>query len=146
MPPPTPPSCEFSSPLHALQLSEATREWEANRPSLAAAKLPAYQKIIDNAVEFGKQKSSDPEEQAENAMDRLLVGFGVEILKIIPGRVSTEVDARFSFDKRATIAKAKQIIALYKDQGIEKDRVLIKIASTWEGIQAAKQLEEEGIQ
>ena len=68
--------------------------------SLAAAKLPAYQKLIDTAVEFGKSKSSDLEEQAENAMDRLLVAFGVEILSIVPGRVSTEVDAAFSFDKR----------------------------------------------
>jgi len=112
---------------------------------LAAAKLPAYQKLIDVSVEFGKSKSSNPEEQAENAMDRLLVAFGCEILKIIPGRVSTEVDAAFSFDKQATINKAHQIIDLYKEQGIDKERVLIKIGSTWEGIQAAKELEEEGI-
>jgi len=112
---------------------------------LAAAKLPAYQKLIDAAVEFGKGKSSDLEEQSENAMDRLLVEFGKEILKIIPGRVSTEVDARFSFDTKATLAKAHQLIDLYKEQGVDKDRVLIKIASTWEGIQAAQQLEKEGI-
>lgn len=79
-------------------------------------------------------------------MDRLLVEFGTEILKIIPGRVSTEVDAKFSFDTQATINKAHQIIALYKEQGIDKERVLIKIASTYEGILAAKQLESEGIQ
>jgi len=107
--------------------------------------LPAYQKLIDAAVKFGKEKGGNLEEQSENAMDRLLVEFGSEILKIIPGRVSTEVDARFSFDTRATIAKAHQIISLYKEQGISKDRVLIKIASTWEGIQAAQQLEKEGI-
>lgn len=112
---------------------------------LAAAKLPAYQKLIDTAVEFGKKKGGSVDEQAENAMDRLLVEFGTEILKIVPGRVSTEVDAAFSFDKQATINKAKQIIALYKEQGVDKDRVLIKIGSTWEGIQAAKELEEEGI-
>ncbi|ORZ10072.1 YGR043C-like protein [Lobosporangium transversale] len=79
-------------------------------------------------------------------MDKLLVNFGVEILKIVPGRVSTEVSARLSFDKEATIAKAKKIIGLYKDAGIDKDRILIKIASTWEGIQAARHLESvEGI-
>ncbi|GFZ43732.1 transaldolase [Saitozyma sp. JCM 24511] len=108
---------------------------------LAAAKLPAYQKLIDAAVAFGKSKSSNLEEQAENAMDRLLVEFGTEILKIVPGRVSTEVDAAFSFDAEATKAKARQIIALYKEQGIDKDR----IGSTWEGIQAARALEKEGI-
>ncbi|RSH90540.1 sedoheptulose-7-phosphate:D-glyceraldehyde-3- phosphate transaldolase [Saitozyma podzolica] len=108
---------------------------------LAAAKLPAYQKLIDAAVAFGKSKSSNLEEQAENAMDRLLVEFGTEILKIVPGRVSTEVDAAFSFDAEATKAKARQIIALYKEQGIDKNR----IGSTWEGIQAARALEKEGI-
>jgi len=112
---------------------------------LAAAKLPAYSKLIDEAVAFGKEKGGDLAQQSENAMDRLLVGFGCEILKIIPGRVSTEVDATFSFDTKGTMAKARQIIDLYKENGIPKDRVLIKIASTWEGIQAAKQLEEEGI-
>ncbi|KAL7419969.1 Transaldolase [Cryptotrichosporon argae] len=112
---------------------------------LAAAKLPAYAHLIDAAVKFGKEKGGDLEVQSENALDRLLVEFGKEILKVIPGRVSTEVDAKFSFDTRATIAKAHQIISLYESLGISKDRVLIKIASTWEGIQAAKQLEEEGI-
>lgn len=76
-------------------------------------------------------------------MDRLLVEFGKEILALIPGRVSTEVDARFSFDKAATKAKAKHLIELYKELGIEKDRILIKIASTWEGIQAARELERD---
>ncbi|ORY31991.1 hypothetical protein BCR39DRAFT_570364 [Naematelia encephala] len=134
-------SGDFES-IGAYQPQDAT-----TNPSLilAAAKLPNYKKIIDTAVEFGKSKSSDLEEQAENALDRILVGFGAEILKIIPGRVSTEVDAKFSFDTKGTIAKAHQIISLYKDLGISKDRVLIKIASTYEGIQAAKLLEEEGI-
>jgi transaldolase len=79
------------------------------------------------------------------ALDKLAVNFGIEILKIIPGRVSTEIDARLSFDTEATTKKAREIIALYKAAGIDKDRVLIKVASTWEGIQAAKQLETEGI-
>jgi len=84
-------------------------------------------------------------EQTLVALDKLAVNFGVEILKIVPGRVSTEVDARLSFDTEANIKKAKELIALYKDAGIEKERILIKIASTWEGIQAAKELEKEGI-
>ncbi|WWC85629.1 transaldolase [Kwoniella dendrophila CBS 6074] len=112
---------------------------------LAATKLEKYAKLIDPAVEYAKKKGGELEVQAENALDRLLVEFGSEILKIIPGRVSTEVDAKFSFDTQATINKAHQIIDLYKEQGINKDRVLIKIASTYEGIQAAKKLEQEGI-
>ncbi|WVN90105.1 transaldolase [Cryptococcus depauperatus CBS 7841] len=112
---------------------------------LAAVKLPAYAKLIGPAVEYAKSKGGNLEVQAENAMDRLLVEFGSEILKLIPGRVSTEVDAKFSFDTKATINKAHQIIALYEERGISKDRVLIKIASTYEGILAAKQLESEGI-
>ena len=89
---------------------------------------------------------SDAAAQGENAMDRLLVAFGTEILKIVPGRVSTEVDAKLSFDKAATKAKAKHLIALYESIGVKRERVLIKIASTWEGIKAAQELEaEEGI-
>lgn len=108
---------------------------------LAATQKAEYAKLIDVAVAYGKKHGSTPQEQADEALDRLLVEFGKEILKIIPGRVSTEVDARLSFDKEATIAKAKKIIALYESEGISKDRVLIKIASTWEGIQAARELE-----
>lgn len=110
---------------------------------LAATKQPQYAKLIDVAIDYAKSKGSTPEEQASIALDRLLVEFGKEILKIVPGRVSTEVDARLSFDKQATIDKALSIIDMYKDQGISKDRVLIKIASTWEGIHAAKELEEK---
>lgn len=110
---------------------------------LAAAKKPAYAKIIESACQYGKSKASDIDEQVDNALDRLLVEFGKEILKIVPGRVSTEVDARFSFDKKATIEKALHIIELYKELGIDKSRILIKIASTYEGIQAAKELEKE---
>jgi len=90
--------------------------------------------------------SSDIDAQTQAATDALLVEFGAAILQIIPGRVSTEVDAVYSFNTEATIKKAKELIALYEAKGISKDRVLIKIASTWEGIQAAKQLEQEGIQ
>ncbi|KAI0746785.1 transaldolase [Daedaleopsis nitida] len=110
---------------------------------LAAAGKPAYQRLIDTAVEYGKSKGGSVDEQANAAMDRLLVEFGKEILKIIPGRVSTEVDARLSFNKEATKAKAKELIALYDSVGVKKERILIKIASTWEGIQAARELERD---
>ena len=108
---------------------------------LAAAKKPAYAKLIEEACTYGKSKGGELDNQVDSALDRLLVVFGKEILKIVPGRVSTEVDARFSFDKKATIDKALHIIELYKELGIDKSRILIKIASTWEGIQAAKELE-----
>ncbi|KAH9950802.1 hypothetical protein B0H21DRAFT_888780 [Amylocystis lapponica] len=110
---------------------------------LAAANKPGYARLIDAAVKYGKSKGGDLEAQSSAAMDRLLVEFGKEILAIIPGRVSTEVDARLSFDKQATKAKAKELIALYESLGIKKERVLIKIASTWEGIQAARELERD---
>ncbi|GAA5840777.1 hypothetical protein JCM3766R1_000881 [Sporobolomyces carnicolor] len=110
---------------------------------LAAVKDPKYAKVIDVAVDYAKQKGGDVDAQVENTLDRLLVEFGKEILAIVPGRVSTEVDASLSFDKEGTKAKAKQLIALYKEIGIPKERILIKIASTWEGIQAARELEAE---
>ncbi|QRV92173.1 transaldolase [Ceratobasidium sp. AG-Ba] len=113
---------------------------------LAAAGKPAYAKIIDQAVAEAKSSGYKGNELVEAATDNVLVAFGTEILKIVPGRVSTEVDARLSFDKEATKAKAKKLIELYKAKGIDKNRVLIKIASTWEGIQAARELErDEGI-
>ncbi|CAH0386158.1 unnamed protein product [Bemisia tabaci] len=108
---------------------------------LMAASMPQYKNIIDKAVEYGKKNGSTPSEQAEAALDRLVVLFGLEILNIIPGRVSTEVDARLSFDKDASVAKALKYIKMYEEAGIKKDRILIKLASTWEGIQAAKTLE-----
>jgi transaldolase len=108
---------------------------------LAASSKPQYKKLIDEAVAYGKKNGSTVDEQATIAMDKLLVNFGSEILKIVPGRVSTEVDARLSFNREATIAKALHLIKLYKEVGIDKDRVLIKIASTWEGINAAHELE-----
>jgi len=110
---------------------------------LAAANKPGYSRLIDASIAFAKAKGGDLETKVNHAIDRLLVEFGKEILAIIPGRVSTEVDARLSFDKEATKAKAKELIALYKSVGISKDRILIKIASTWEGIQAARELERD---
>ncbi|KEY68813.1 hypothetical protein S7711_00681 [Stachybotrys chartarum IBT 7711] len=110
---------------------------------LAASKKPEYAKLIDNAIAYGKEQGSDLDSQVDHALDRLLVEFGKEILKIIPGKVSTEVDARFSFDTKASVEKALHIIDLYKQQGINKDRVLIKIASTWEGIKAAEILQRD---
>jgi len=108
---------------------------------LAASQKSEYAKLIDDAIEFAKKKGGDVKEQAAWAFDKLLINFGKEILKIVPGRVSTEVDARLSFDKEGTIEKAKRLIALYKEEGIDKERVLIKIASTFEGIHAAHELE-----
>lgn len=108
---------------------------------LAASKLPQYAHLLDEAVEYGKKTGKTPEEKLENAMDKLTVLFGCEILKIIPGRVSTEVHARLSFDKERSIAKALRLIELYKEAGIDKERILVKLASTWEGIKAAEVLE-----
>ncbi|KAF5372377.1 hypothetical protein D9615_009273 [Tricholomella constricta] len=110
---------------------------------LAASGKPGYSKLMDAAVQFGKSKGGDIDTQADAALDRLLIEFGKAILDIIPGRVSTEIDARLSFDKEATKAKAKELIALYDSVGVKKERILIKIASTWEGIQAARELERD---
>jgi len=110
---------------------------------LAAANKPGYARLIDAAIVYGKSKGGSLEDKTNAALDRLLVEFGKEILAIIPGRVSTEVDARLSFDKEATKKKAKELIALYDSIGIKKERILIKIASTWEGIQAARELERD---
>tara|TARA_Y100001968_G_C19390670_1_gene735394 strand:+ start:588 stop:1760 length:1173 start_codon:yes stop_codon:yes gene_type:complete len=115
---------------------------------LAAAQIPSYQSLIDEALKLSRQRIGNelPIENVVNeALDEICVIFGKEILKIVSGRVSTEVDARLSFDKDATIDKARKLISLYEELGINKDRVLIKIASTWEGIKAAEELEKEGI-
>lgn len=112
---------------------------------LKAAQIPEYSSLIDNAIEWAKTQSNDQVQQIEDAGDKLAVNIGVEILKIVPGRISTEVDARLSFDKEKSIAKAHKLIKLYKEAGIDKSRILIKLASTWEGICAAKELEQEGI-
>ncbi|KAH8701773.1 transaldolase [Talaromyces proteolyticus] len=110
---------------------------------LAASKKSEYAKLIDVAVEYGKAHGKTVDEQVDATLDRLLVEFGKEILKIIPGKVSTEVDARYSFDTKASVDKALHIIELYKSIGISKDRILIKIASTYEGIQAARILQSQ---
>ncbi|MDX3774412.1 transaldolase [Chromatiaceae bacterium AAb-1] len=102
--------------------------------------------ILAAAVRYAKSKATSPAQQLTLASDKFAVDIGTAISKLVPGRVSTEVDARLSFNTAATTEKARQLIALYQDNGISKDRILIKIASTWEGIQAAKQLEQEGIQ
>jgi len=112
---------------------------------LSASALPAYKNLFEDAISYAKKKGGDIESQVSSAAIKLGVNFGVEILKVVPGRVSTEIDAKFSFDTEACVAKGKEIIGLYKDAGIDKERVLIKIASTWEGIRAAERLEKEGI-
>ena len=113
-------------------------------PSLLpkAASLPAYAEVLDGALSAARGRGGA---RVADACDRLAVAIGAEILKLIPGRVSTEVDARLSFDTNGTIAKARRLVELYADAGIGSDRLLIKIASTWEGIRAAEQLEREGI-
>ncbi len=116
-------------------------------PSLIfqAAQKPEYEALLDGAIHFALESPGDRAARREAGMDKLMVNFGCEILKIVPGRVSTEVDARLSFDTKGTIAKAHRLIEMYDEAGIPRERVLIKIASTWEGIRAAEQLEREGI-
>jgi transaldolase len=116
-------------------------------PSLifAAAQLPQYMYIVDEALKWGKSRGITLEKQLWIAMDKLTVDFGIEILKIVPGRVSTEVDARLSFDTQGSIQKAHTLISLYEAAGIPRERILIKLASTWEGVKAAEHLEKEGI-
>jgi transaldolase len=116
-------------------------------PSLlyAAAMDPKYSALIDDAIAYAKGISNDKAVQLGKAMDKLSVNFGLKILEIVPGRVSTEVDARLSFDTEASIAKARELIALYEANGISRERILIKVASTWEGIKASETLEKEGI-
>ncbi|GAX39292.1 transaldolase [Tolypothrix sp. NIES-4075] len=119
-------------------------------PSLitAAAQMPEYQEIVDQTLLQAKKDAGSSASQAQivvMAFDRLAVSFGLKILQIIPGRVSTEVDARLSYDTEATVNKARELIAQYKAAGVGRDRVLIKIAATWEGIRAAEILEKEGI-
>ncbi len=113
-------------------------------PSLIykAAQLPQYQELVEKAANWAQEQTGN---LLENTLDMISVLIGTEILKTVPGYVSTEVDARLSFDTVATVNKARQLIALYATQGVKRERILIKIASTWEGIQAAKVLEEEGI-
>lgn len=128
---------------------EAMKKYEptdaTTNPSLIlqASQKPQYSRLIDDAVAYAKQHAGRNRSELDVAMDRLIVLFGCEILKIVPGRVSTEVDARLSFDVEGMISKAKQLIEMYKGEGIDKERILIKLSSTWEGIQAGKILETE---
>ncbi|ASA58283.1 transaldolase [Vibrio gazogenes] len=112
---------------------------------LKAAQIPEYAAFIDQAIAYAKSKSDDKVQQLEDTSDMLAVTIGKEILKSIPGRISTEVDARLSYDTEKTIEKARKLISLYNDAGISNDRILIKVASTWEGIRAAEVLEKDGI-
>jgi transaldolase len=116
-------------------------------PSLifAATQKPQYAHLLEEVVRDRKNSGLTGNEQVQDIIDHLLVQFGCEILKIVPGRVSTETDARLSFDVEGSVAKARRLIELYKERGISRERVLIKIASTWEGIRAAEQLQQEGI-
>jgi len=130
---------------------EAIRQYQpedaTTNPSLilSAAALPQYAPLIDNAIAYGKKQSDDRAQQLIDAEDKLAVNIGLEILNFIPGRISTEVDARLSYDSAATVAKARKIIALYQAAGVGRERILIKIAATWQGIRAAETLEKEGI-
>jgi transaldolase len=124
-------------------MKEFTPQDATTNPTLIlkAAQKVEYSKIVDRAIEIvGKSK-----DKLEDIVDTLLVLFGMEILKIVPGRVSTEADARLSFDTEKTVEKARKLIKMYEEGGISRERVLIKIATTWEGIQAARVLEKEGI-
>jgi len=128
------------------QIASYAPQDATTNPSLIvkAVQMPAYQPLLAQAVTAAKAKGAGTA-TVDAVMDELLVTFGCEILKLIPGRVSTEVDARLSFDEAATVAKARQLIGLYNTAGIGNDRILIKMAATWEGIQAAATLEAEGI-
>ncbi|HEY4105238.1 MAG TPA: transaldolase [Polyangiaceae bacterium] len=112
---------------------------------LKAAQQPQYKPLVDEALSYSTKQQGDEAAQTMAFMDKLFVNFGCEILKIIPGRVSTEVDASFSFDKDGSIEKARNFIKLYEAAGVDRERVLIKLGTTWEGIRAAEQLEKEGI-
>ena len=116
-------------------------------PSLLyqAAQMPAYRRLVEEATDEAIERGGSHEQMAEEFIDRLFVSFGCQILEVVPGRVSTEVAASLSFDTAGTLAKARKLILLYEAKGIRRERVLIKIASTWEGIRAAEILEEEGI-
>ena len=112
---------------------------------LKAAQIEDYARLIDQSIAYAKAQSSDTNQQVQDTCDMLAVTIGQEILKVIPGRISTEVDARLSYDTDGSVKKARQLIKMYNDAGITNDRILIKLASTWEGIRAAEILESEGI-
>jgi len=132
---------DFSS-LRKYQPRDAT-----TNPSLLlkAAEMPEYSDLIARTLAESRKAAAPSSQIVSIAMDRLAVAFGLEILKIVPNRVSTEVDARLSFDYEGSLKKARELIGLYEKAGMTRDRILIKVASTWEGIQAARQLQKEGI-
>src|SRR5437764_9375455 len=112
---------------------------------LKAAQMPEYGPLLEKTLADARRESPNPSQTLGVALDKLAVAFGLEILQIVPGRVSTEVDARLSFDVEGSIAKARSLIGRYERAGVSRERILIKLASTWEGICAAKQLQREGI-
>ncbi|PSV08729.1 transaldolase [Photobacterium leiognathi subsp. mandapamensis] len=112
---------------------------------LKAAQIAEYAPLIEASIAYAKAQSSDKAQQVQDTCDMLAVNIGKEILNVVPGRISTEVDARLSYDTEGSVAKARQLIKMYNDAGISNDRILIKLASTWEGIRAAEILEKEGI-
>jgi len=112
---------------------------------LKAAQISAYEPLIEDAIRYAKTQSNDQAQQIDDTCDMLAVNIGKEILKIVPGRISTEVDAKLSYDTVASVAKAHKLIKLYNDAGISNDRILIKLAATWQGIRAAEILEQQGI-
>jgi transaldolase len=128
-------------------IAKYTPQDATTNPSLLlkAAQRPEYRHLVEAALDVGRSARGDAAARASAFMDTLLVSFGCEILKIVPGRVSTEVDASLSFDVEGTLDKARKLIALYEHAGYGRDRVLIKVASTWEGIRAAERLEREGV-
>ena len=111
----------------------------------AAAQNPKYHHLIHDAIAYSTKKAKDSQTRLTECLDKLAVNFGIETLKIVPGRVSTEVDARLSFDIEGSVTKARKLISLYEEEGFNRNRILIKLATTWEGIRAAEQLEKEGI-
>ncbi|WP_086980857.1 transaldolase [Vibrio aphrogenes] len=112
---------------------------------LKAAQIPAYSALIEQSIAYAKTQSNQPEQQVQDTCDMLAVTIGKEILNVVPGRISTEVDARLSYDTEGSVKKARQLIKMYNEAGVSNDRILIKLASTWEGIRAAEILEKEGI-
>ena len=116
-------------------------------PSLLykAAQMPQYRHLVEDAVAYGRGHGTDTQSRTRWTMERLAVNFGAEILKVVPGRVSTEIDARMSFDPEGTLRRAEELVELYDQAGIDSDRVLFKIASTWEGIRTAERLERRGL-
>lgn len=131
-----------------VEAIKAVKPYDATtNPSLVlkASQLPQYAPLIDAAIAYAKAQGGSKEQQIDNAADKLAVLIGQEVVKEVPGRISTEVDARLSFNTEAMVQKARKIMKLYNDAGITKDRVLIKLAATWEGIKAGEILEKEGI-